>query len=66
MYIKKNKRRSIKKVVHISHSFAEAEQWEIQQEITMTAPQRMAAARKIQEWVYGKKTKDIRAWHRDK
>ena len=63
--MQKNKKRSIKNVVHISHSFAEAEQWEIQQEINMTAQQRMAAAKKLQEWVYGKKTKDVRAWHRD-
>jgi hypothetical protein len=60
----KNIKRSIKRVVHISHSFAEAEQWEIQQELSMTPQQRLSAAKKMQQWTYGKKQKDIRDWHR--
>ena len=56
----------MEKTVRIFTSFAEAEEYDIEQQITMTPSGRMAAARELKKRVYGTRTVDIRAWHRKK
>ncbi|MCK4765330.1 MAG: hypothetical protein KAW12_24225 [Candidatus Aminicenantes bacterium] len=51
----------MERVVHIAKSFAEAEQWDIRQNISMTPDERLAAARQLAERVYGKNQPDVRA-----
>lgn len=53
----------MKRIVHKTHSFKEAEEWDIKQQINMTPQQRMDAAKKIRERVYGKNSVDIREYH---
>lgn len=53
----------MKHIVHKSHNFNDAEKWDIQQQINMTPQQRMDAAKKIRERVYGKNSIDIREYH---
>jgi hypothetical protein len=56
----------MKPIVNKAKSFKEAEQWGIQQEISMTYKARMAAARQLKERVYGKNVKDVRECHKRK
>lgn len=57
----------MKKIVHKSNSFKDAEEWDIQQQINMTPQQRLLAAKILRERVYGKNPIDIRKFHeRDK
>jgi len=53
----------MERVVKISHSFKEAHQYDIDQQINMTGAQRLDAARILKERVYGTKVKDIRECH---
>ena len=50
-------------VVNIAKNFAEAEQWDIQQQVNMTPNERMAIAKVLRERVYGLGTKDVRECH---
>ena len=50
----------MKRVVHKSRSFKEAEQWDIHQQKTMTPEQRQRIAREIKERVYGVDCPDVR------
>jgi hypothetical protein len=51
----------MEKKVHISRSHKEAEEYDIKQHIEMTPDERLAAAKKLKEKVYGKNPPDIRA-----
>ncbi len=50
----------MKRVVHKALSFEDAEEWNVQQQVEMTPQERMAAARELNERVYGTETKDVR------
>jgi hypothetical protein len=56
----------MKRIVNKSKSFKEAESWDIFQQVSMNLKQRMSAACQLKERFYGKKVKDVRAWHREK
>jgi hypothetical protein len=56
----------MEKIVKKFNSFEEAEKYDIDQQIRMTAAQRLAAARLLKKRCYRGKNKDIRAWHRKK
>ena len=53
----------MERVVHISRSFEEAEQWNIDQNVAMTPDQRLEAAKMIRERVYGTGNPDIREYY---
>ncbi|MBC8382383.1 MAG: hypothetical protein H8E22_00915 [Candidatus Cloacimonetes bacterium] len=53
----------MKRIVHKTHSFKDAEKWDIQQQINMTPQQRMEAAKELKDRVYGKTTIDVREYH---
>jgi len=53
----------MKRVVHKSNSFKDAEEWDIQQQINMTPQQRLHVAKILRERVYGKNSIDIREFH---
>jgi hypothetical protein len=55
---------AMERIVHISRSFEEAEQWDIEQNLSMTPEERLAAARELAERVYGKDQPDVREYHR--
>lgn len=52
------------RVVHRSTSFAEAREWEILQELSMTPGQRQRVAKALKERFYGKNPPDVREAHR--
>ena len=52
-------------VVNIAKSFAEAERWDIEQQIGMTPNERLAVLRVLKDRVYGLVTKDVRECHQD-
>ena len=53
----------MKRIVHKSHSFKEAEKWDIQQQINMTPQQRLEAAKELSKRVYGTNLLDVREHH---
>lgn len=53
----------MERIVHIAKSFEEAEEWDIQQNISMTPDERLTAARELAERVYGKDQPDVREFH---
>ncbi len=50
----------MKRIVKISKSFEEAEEWDIEQQINMTPQERQKVAKKLKEKVYGKNPRDVR------
>jgi hypothetical protein len=50
----------MERIVHISRSFEEAEEWDIEQNISMTPEERLAAAKVLRERVFGKDQPDVR------
>jgi hypothetical protein len=54
----------VERVVHKARDFRAAEEWDIQQQIRMTPRERREIARLLKERVYGRKSKDVRAWPR--
>ncbi len=50
----------MERVVHISRSFEEAEEWDIEQVISMTPEERLAAAKVLRERAFGKDQPDVR------
>jgi hypothetical protein len=56
----------MKWVVHKAKSFKEADEWDIQQQVSMTPEQRLAAAKVLRDRAYPSDTKDIRACHAKK
>ncbi len=51
---------------HKSHSFAEAERWNLEQAWSMTPDERMEIARVLRERVYGNEAPDVREAERGK
>jgi hypothetical protein len=47
-------------VVHIAKGFKEADEWDIQQQVSMTPQQRLAAAKELRDRVYPADAKDVR------
>jgi hypothetical protein len=43
-----------------SQNYKEAEEWDIEQQISMTPEERQAAAKEIRERVYGQNPKDVK------
>jgi len=54
----------MERIAHKSRRFAEADEWDIRQQISMTPQERMQAAREIKFRIYPKKAPDIRQCHR--
>ena len=48
------------RIVHKARSFEAARQWDIQQQVDMSASDRLRAVRSLQARVYGKHVPDIR------
>ncbi len=53
----------MERVVHKAKGFKEADEWDIQQQVTMTPEQRLRAAKELRDRVYPANSKDIRACH---
>jgi len=53
-------------IVNKAKTFEEADNWDIQQHVSMTPNERQAAAKKLKERVYGKNAPDIRTLHKTK
>jgi hypothetical protein len=53
----------MERIVHIAKSFKEAEEWDFQQNISMTPEERLEAAKELKERVYGKNSPDVRAFY---
>ncbi len=53
----------MERVVHKAKSFKEADEWDIQQQISMTPEQRLQAAKELRDRVYPRDAKDVRACH---
>lgn len=43
-----------------SNNFKEAEEWDIEQQLSMTSEERQAAAKELRERVYGLNPKDVK------
>jgi len=56
----------MKRIVNIAKNAAEAEKWDIIQQIKMTPQERMAAAKELQIRVYGERTIGLREWVKTK
>jgi len=54
----------MEKKVHIARNHKHAEEYDIQQYLEMTPDERLAAAKKLKERVYGKNPPDIREAHK--
>lgn len=50
----------IDRVVHTSHSYSEAEEWDLLQHIRMTPEERRRVARELRRRVYGERCPDVR------
>ncbi|HPV98297.1 MAG TPA: hypothetical protein PLZ78_10750 [Spirochaetota bacterium] len=51
----------MKRIVHISNSFQEASDWEVEQEISMSVEERQKAARALKRKFFGVKCPDVRS-----
>jgi hypothetical protein len=56
----------MKRIVHKSKNFKEAEKWDILQQIEMTHEERQDIAVELRKRVYGKKSPDVREVHKRK
>lgn len=52
--------------MHIAKGFKEADEWDIQQQVSLTPQQRLAAAKELRDRFYPADAKDIRACHPQK
>jgi len=52
----------MERVVHKAQGFKEAEEWDIEQQVSMTPEQRMRAAKELRDRFYPN-AKDVRACH---
>ncbi len=50
----------MERTVHISKNFKDAEDWDIEQQISMTPRERQSVARALKEKYYGKNPPDVR------
>ncbi len=56
-------KRTIERIVHVAHSFEEADAWDREQQARMTPQERQAAARELKRRVYPDDAPDVRACH---
>jgi hypothetical protein len=56
----------MKRIVHLARDFREAEEWDIEQALSMTADQRRRVAKELRKRVYGSRTIDVRRAERRK
>lgn len=52
--------KTLKRVVHISHNFADAELWDIQQQLSLSPGERQKAAKKLKSRAFGIAARDVR------
>ena len=57
---KRSPARMAKHIIKLSRSFEEADEWDIQQNLSMTPAERLDAARELQIQVFGETTPDVR------
>jgi len=50
----------MKRVVHKSHNFIEAELWEIKQQVSLRPEERQKVAKELKARVFGKNARDVR------
>jgi adenylylsulfate kinase-like enzyme len=53
--------KDIKRVVHISHNFVDAELWDIKQQVSLSPEERQKAAKELKSRAFGKAVRDVRA-----
>lgn len=56
----------MERVVKKSHSFEDADRWDVEQQNSMTAEERQQVARELRDRAYGKDAPDIRESTKDK
>lgn len=56
----------MKSIFNKAKNFKEAEEWDINQQLSMTPEERQDAAKELRERVYGRKTIDVREFNRRK
>ena len=56
----------MERVIHKSHDFKSAAEWDIQQHIRMSPQERMRIARILKDRAYPPDSKDVREWHKKK
>jgi hypothetical protein len=54
----------MERVVHKTRSHEEAARWDVEQQVSMTPQQRLAAARVLKDRVFPPDARDVRACHR--
>jgi hypothetical protein len=52
--------KAMKRIVYKSHSYTEAEWWDIKQQVSLDAEERQKAAKELRIRVFGKTAKDVR------
>ena len=52
------------RTVNKAKSHAEADRWDVEQQMAMTPKERLRAARELKRRVFPADAKDVRAWHR--
>jgi hypothetical protein len=53
----------MKRILHKSKTFKEAEEWDIQQHIQMTPEERQEVAAELRRRTFGRETPDVRDGH---
>ena len=56
-------RDTMERIVHKTHDFQTADEWDMQQHLRMSAQERMRVARRLKDRVYSPDAKDVRACH---
>ncbi|MFO7847842.1 MAG: hypothetical protein R6V27_14845 [Balneolaceae bacterium] len=56
----------MKRIVNISENAGQATQWDIKQQLNMSAEERQAAARILKKRVYGSNSPDVKEAERNK
>ena len=54
----------MERIVHKSHQHREADRWDVEQQVSMDASERLQAARILKERAFPRDAKDVRACHR--
>ena len=52
--------KSMKRIVHKSYNFTEAELWEIKQQVSLRPEERQNVAKELKARVFGKNARDVR------
>jgi len=53
----------MERIVHKSRGFADADKWDVEQQISMTPQERMLAARELKFRIYPEDAPDVRQCH---